>query len=82
MVRVYIGKVICELIAIPFTCWISGVLKNKEKMDIYDTKTNFNPFSLDVSYTSANNLRSQEEVRQNHSNNTVASKNGVSTLYS
>ena len=33
-----------EALATPFTYWIVGYLKKKEGIDIYDTKTNFNPF--------------------------------------
>lgn len=42
----YIFKVLLEIILTPITYQIVGFLKKKEGVDAYDTKTNFNPFSL------------------------------------
>lgn len=42
----YVFKVWIEILFTPFTYIIINFLKKKEKVDIYDTNTNFNPFSL------------------------------------
>ena len=42
----YIFKVGYELFALPLTYLITGYLKKVDKVDYYDYKTNFNPFSL------------------------------------
>ena len=44
MVSNYIFKVAFEVILTPVTYAIVGYLKRVEKLDVYDTKTNFNPF--------------------------------------
>lgn len=41
----YIFKVGFEVIATPFTYAIVNFLKRTEKTDVYDTRTNFNPFA-------------------------------------
>ena len=40
------GKVLIEMLATPLTYKAVGYLKRKEVVDIYDEKTNFNPFSF------------------------------------
>ena len=40
----YVFKVSFEVVATPLTYWVVGFLKKNEKVDIYDYKTNFNPF--------------------------------------
>ncbi|XOU94945.1 MAG: queuosine precursor transporter [Candidatus Kerfeldbacteria bacterium] len=42
----YIFKVSFETLATPLTYLITNKLKQKENIDVYDEKTNFNPFSL------------------------------------
>jgi uncharacterized integral membrane protein (TIGR00697 family) len=44
----YIFKVGVEVIATPATYRIVGFLKKREEIDVYDTETNFNPFSLQI----------------------------------
>lgn len=39
-------KTIYEIIATPFTYWTVGFIKKKEKVDPYDYKANYNPFSF------------------------------------
>lgn len=41
----WVIKSLYEVIATPITYAIVGFLKNKEKLDTYDYKTNYNPFS-------------------------------------
>lgn len=41
----YLGKVLYEVLATPLTYLIVNFLKRTEGMDVYDTHTNFNPFS-------------------------------------
>lgn len=48
-------KIIIEVIGLPLSLHITKQLKQKERLDIYDTKTNFNLFRLDVNYTEQNN---------------------------
>lgn len=40
----YLLKVLWEVVMTPFTYQLVGFLKKKEQIDIYDTKTDFNPF--------------------------------------
>jgi queuosine precursor transporter len=44
----YIFKVSVEVIFTPATYAIVGFLKKKEKIDVYDNNTSFNPFKLEV----------------------------------
>ena len=44
LVSNYIFKVSFEVVATPLTYAIVGFLKRTEKADVYDYKTNFNPF--------------------------------------
>jgi hypothetical protein len=41
----YLGKVVYEVVATPLTYGIVNFLKRTEGVDVYDTHTNFNPFS-------------------------------------
>jgi hypothetical protein len=41
----YLGKVIYEVVATPLTYAIVKFLKRTEGVDVYDTHTDFNPFS-------------------------------------
>ncbi len=45
ILSMYLWKMSFEIIATPVATWISSWLKQKEG-DIYDTNTNYNPFSL------------------------------------
>jgi len=40
----WIFKVLYEVVATPFTYWVVGFLKRREKLDTYDHQTNFSPF--------------------------------------
>ena len=42
----YVFKVAYEVVATPITYRIVGFLKKKERIDVYDANTKFNPFSL------------------------------------
>jgi hypothetical protein len=41
----YLGKVVYEVVATPLTYAIVSFLKRTEGVDVYDTHTDFNPFS-------------------------------------
>ena len=41
----YLGKVLYEVLATPFTYLVVNFLKRSEGVDVYDTHTDFNPFS-------------------------------------
>jgi uncharacterized integral membrane protein (TIGR00697 family) len=45
----YIFKITCEIVGLPITYFITGFLKNIDKVDYYDYETRFNPFSLKLS---------------------------------
>lgn len=44
----YLLKVLWEVLATPLTVRVVGWLKRKEGVDVYDTETDFTPFSLKV----------------------------------
>jgi uncharacterized integral membrane protein (TIGR00697 family) len=44
-----------ELVMLPIAVRIAIVIKKREHMDIYDTITNFNPFSLNTDYRTEDN---------------------------
>ncbi len=46
IVTQWMFKVVYEAIATPFTYTVVGFLKKKEKMDVYDYNTNFNPLRI------------------------------------
>lgn len=48
MIGNYFLKVLWEVLATPFTYLIVGFLKRAEKVDHYDTDTDFNPFTLET----------------------------------
>jgi len=48
MISVYIFKLIYLIALLPITVKIANKLKKIEKADVFDTDTNFNPFSLKV----------------------------------
>lgn len=49
MVSNYILKVLWEALMTPFTYKLVNFLKRAEKIDVYDTNTDFTPFSVSVS---------------------------------
>lgn len=55
IVRVYIYKLLFEFIMIPFIIYLIKIVKHSEAIDIYDINTQFTPFSLDVTYSDADN---------------------------
>jgi queuosine precursor transporter len=44
----YLFKVFYEAAVTPTTYLVVGTLKRKEGVDVYNLKTNFNPFKLDI----------------------------------
>jgi len=48
MVSNYVFKVFLEAFATPLTYRVIAFLKNKEQSDVFDTDTNFNPFTGDA----------------------------------
>jgi len=49
-------KVTIEVIGLPVSLYLTNKLKEIERLDIYDKKTNFTLFSLHVDYTKKDNL--------------------------
>lgn len=48
-------KVLIEIIGLPISLKLAQTLKKHEGLDMYDTGTRFNVFSLDASYNNSNN---------------------------
>jgi hypothetical protein len=48
-------KVIIETLGLPLSLYLTKTLKRSEKLDIYDTGTRFNLFSLNTHYEKKNN---------------------------
>lgn len=55
-INVWMIKSLVEILGLPLSTRLSSWLKNREKIDIYDIDTNFNPFLLDTSYKPSNNF--------------------------
>ncbi|WP_339051041.1 queuosine precursor transporter [Rickettsiella endosymbiont of Xylota segnis] len=55
MLASWVFMVSIELLLLPFSIRLAKRLKNIEDLDIYDTQTNFNPFSLNTDYQKQNN---------------------------
>jgi uncharacterized integral membrane protein (TIGR00697 family) len=53
--NIWILKTGVELLVLPFSVRLAKQLKKMEKIDIYDKKTNFNPFILDTTYDNDDN---------------------------
>lgn len=45
-INIYWAKVLYEVIATPLTYVVVGFLKRVERIDVYDSTTDFNPFRL------------------------------------
>ncbi len=56
IMRQFIFKTSFEIILSPITLMIIKYIKNEECIDIVDIDTNFNPFLLDISYNTNNNI--------------------------
>jgi uncharacterized integral membrane protein (TIGR00697 family) len=48
-------KVTIEIIGLPISIRLAKILKKHESLDMYDTGTRFNVFSLDTNYNNSNN---------------------------
>jgi len=48
-------KVLIEIFGLPISIRLAKMLKKNERVDIYDKRTNFNLFDLDVNYTNEDN---------------------------
>lgn len=55
MLHIWLIKSFIEIIGLPISIRIAKKLKKIEKLDIYDTNTNFNIFSLDSDYKESDN---------------------------
>lgn len=44
-----------ELLLLPLSVRIAKFLKKKDRMDAYDTQTNFNPLNFDLDYKQEEN---------------------------
>lgn len=47
---VYVKKILCQILLLPFACYLITLLKKSEQVDIYDDDTKFNPFLFDNIY--------------------------------
>lgn len=56
MLSVWLLKSFIEIMGLPLSVRLARWLKDNEKLDIYDYKTNFNPFSIDTGYQVSNNF--------------------------
>lgn len=54
-VTMWLIKVAIEILGLPLSLKIAKSLKKYEKLDMYDTNTNFNVFKLESSYLESNN---------------------------
>lgn len=61
MLDIWLVKTFVEIVGLPFSIRLSKWLKKQERLDVYDYDTNFNPFSLDVQYSTQNNLYKEEK---------------------
>lgn len=52
---VWLIKCMVETGLLPFSIRLTKIIKEKEKINIYDINTNFIPFSIDVDYSADNN---------------------------
>ena len=53
--NMWILKVLIEIAGLPISLYLTRLFKQKEQLDIYDIKTNFNLFKLNVTYTKKDN---------------------------
>lgn len=44
----YVFKLLVEVVLLPLTYWVVGLLKRAENEDYYDRKTKFNPFAIEA----------------------------------
>ncbi len=52
---IWLIKIVIEILGLPLSIRLANLLKQKEQLDIYDSDTNFSPFSIDVTYNVKNN---------------------------
>ncbi|MGQ3892595.1 queuosine precursor transporter [Legionella sp. CNM-4043-24] len=55
IVSVWFIKCLVEIGLLPFSIKLTQIIKDKEKINIYDINTDFAPFSIDVTYSAENN---------------------------
>lgn len=55
MLTIWLFKSIIEILGLPLSIRLAKWLKHNEKLDIYDNKTDFNVFNLDVNYNHNDN---------------------------
>lgn len=55
ILSMWLIKVVIEIIGLPISIRLANKLKQKEKLDIYDTNTDFNLFTLDTNYSNSDN---------------------------
>ncbi len=55
ILNIWLIKSVVEIIGLPFSVRLAIWLKNVERLDTYDNKTDFNPFRLDTGYPSGSN---------------------------
>ncbi len=55
ILNMWLIKVMIELLGLPISVRLAKKLKQRERLDIYDTATNFKLFSLEANYTAKDN---------------------------
>ncbi len=55
ILTMWLIKIIIEILGLPLSTYLIKKLKQKERLDIYDTQTKFNLFSLEAKYKKSDN---------------------------
>lgn len=63
ILTMWLIKVVVELIGLPISVRLAKKLKKLERLDIYDRRTRFNLFSLNVDYTADDNGLTKNDMR-------------------
>jgi uncharacterized integral membrane protein (TIGR00697 family) len=61
MFSIWLVKVVIEILGLPLSIRLAKWLKKKEKLDVYDLNTNFNPVSLNSQYSVDDNLFNKDK---------------------
>lgn len=71
MLTMWLIKNAIELLGLPFSINLAKKLKEIEKIDIYDKRTKFNLFSLNVDYENQDNVSLFHDIRLPKANSTI-----------
>ena len=59
----WLFMVVIEILMLPISVRLAQYMKSKEQVDIYDTKTDFTPFSLNTTYHVDNNHYRKDQIK-------------------